>query len=286
MTNEIKVLINSMIINLFVSIMKVITGINCKCKSMIADGLHSLSDFITDIIALFGFKYSKKRANKTHPDGYGRFEYIIDMFIATIILILGIYTTIHSFSKEPTKTNIIWIIVVIFSIILKLINSNLLKKKAEEYHSPILITSSIESKDDVYSSIGVIIIVIISQFSNTFPILKYADTIGSFIIGLLIIKTSYNLMKENINSLLGTTEENKEINKKIKEIVNNYKDIKYKNMQLERHGSYYVLELEVYVLKNIKVYKLLSIESELRKKIKKLNLRIKFIDVNLFHKTE
>ena len=91
-------------------------------------------------------------------------------------------------------------------------------------------------------------------------------------------------MKENIISLLGETEDNKEIEKKIKKILDIYNEIDYKDMELERHGSYYVLELEVYVLENIKVYKLLTIESEIRKKIKNLNYRIKFVDINLFHK--
>ena len=284
MTKEGKVLILSMIINFFISGTKILAGLLCSSKSMVADGFHSLSDFITDIVAIFGSKFSNKRANKKHPDGYGRFEYITDMFIALTILLLGTYTVYHSFVKEPTTTNIVWIIVIVFSIVLKLINSKILLKKGEEYHSPILITSSKESYDDVTSSLGVIIIIVLSQFQDILPILKYIDTIGSIIIGLMILHTGYHLMKENIISLLGETEDNKEIEERIKNIVDIYNEIDYKDMELERHGSYYVLELEVYVLENIKVYKLLTIESEIRKKIKNLNYRIKFVDINLYHK--
>lgn len=284
MTKEGKVLILSMMINFFISGTKILAGLLCSSKSMVADGFHSLSDFITDIVAIFGSKFSNKRANKKHPDGYGRFEYITDMFIALTILLLGTYTVYHSFFKEPTTTNIVWIIVIVFSIVLKLINSKILLKKGEEYHSPILITSSKESYDDVTSSLGVIIIIVLSQFQDILPILKYIDTIGSIIIGLMILHTGYHLMKENIISLLGETEDNKEIEERIKNIVDIYNEIDYKDMELERHGSYYVLELEVYVLENIKVYKLLTIESEIRKKIKNLNYRIKFVDINLFHK--
>lgn len=284
MTKEGKVLILSMMINFFISGTKILAGLLCKSKSMVADGFHSLSDFITDIVAIFGSKFSKKRADKKHPDGYGRFEYITDMFIALTILLLGTYTIYHSFVKEPTTTNIVWIIVIVFSIVLKLINSKILLKKGVDYHSPILITSSKESYDDVISSLGVIIIIILSQFQDILPILKYTDTIGSIIIGLMILHTGYHLMKENIISLLGETEDNKEIEERIKKIVDIYNEIDYKDMELERHGSYYVLELEIYVLENIKVYKLLTIESEIRKKIKNLNYRIKFVDINLFHK--
>lgn len=286
MSKEGRVLITSMLINFFVSSMKIIAGFICNSKSMVADGLHSLSDFITDIVAFFGAKFSNKRANKKHPDGYGRFEFITDIFIALVILLLGIYSIYHGFVNEYTTTNIIWIIVVIFTIILKVINSKYLLKKGTEYNSPILVTSSKESHDDVISSLGVIAIIILSQFQDILPILKYADTIGSIIIGLIITHTGYSVMKENIIFLLGETEENKDAEEKIKSILNLYPEITYKDMDLERYGSYYVLELEIYVIKNIKVYELLTIETEIKKKIKNLNYRIKFIDINLFHQQE
>lgn len=284
MTQEGKTIIISMLINFFVSFIKVVSGLICNSKSMVADGFHSLSDFITDIVAFFGSKYSKKRPNKEHPEGYGRFEYIIDIFIATVILCLGIYTIIHSFHKEPVTPNIIWLLVIILSIVLKVLNSKMLMKKGLEYNSPILITSSKESHDDVTSSLGVIIIIFISQFTDILPILKYADPLGSIIIGFLIIRTSTELFKENIDFLLGKTEENQAAQKKIEEILNEYEEIKFKKMELERHGSYYVLELNIEVLKNIKVFKLLEIENEIRKRIKKLNYRIKYVDINLSHK--
>lgn len=286
MTKEGRVLIFSMLLNFGVSTMKVIAGLICNSKSMLADGFHSLSDFITDVVAFYGSKFSNKRADKRHPDGYGRFEYITDMFIASVVILLGAFTLYNAFTQESSATNIIWIIVVIFTIILKRVNAEFLLKMGTEYHSPILITSSKESHDDYVSSLGVITIIIISQFETIIPIFKYADAVGSFIIGLMIINTGYKLMKENVISLLGETEDNQEAEDKIKEIVDIYPEIDFKDMDLERHGSYYVLELEVYVVQNIKVYKLLTIESEIRKKIKKLNYRIKFVDINLFHRQE
>lgn len=286
MTKEGRVLITSMFLNFIVSSVKIITGFICNSKSMVADGFHSLSDFITDIVAFFGSKFSKKRADKKHPDGYGRFEYITDIFIATIIILLGIYSIYHAFTKEPTTTNIIWIIIVIFTIILKIINSKYLLKKGTEYNSPILITSSKESHDDIISSLGVIAIIILSQFQDILPFLKYADAVGSIIIGLIILHTGCSIMKENIIFLLGETEDNQEAESKIRNILSSYPELSYKDMDLERHGSYYVLELEVYVLKNIKVFQLLNIESEIKKKIKKLNYRIKFVDINLFQHQE
>ena len=68
MTKEGKALIFSMLLNFSVSSMKIIAGIICASKSMLADGFHSLSDFITDIVAFFGSKFSNKRADRKHPE--------------------------------------------------------------------------------------------------------------------------------------------------------------------------------------------------------------------------
>ena len=286
MSKEGKTIILSMTINFVVSTIKLVSGIICHSKAMVADAFHSLSDFITDIIAFFGSNYSKKQPDNKHPDGYGRFEYIIDILIAGVILGLGVYTIVHSFHQEPIKANYIWLGIIIFSIILKVINSKLLMNKGIEYNSPILITSSKESHDDVIASLGVIFVIIISQFTEVYPILKYADTLCSLVIGALIIRTGSELLKENIDFLLGRTEENTEAQNRIKKIISEYEELEYKNIELERHGSYYVLELDVYVIKNIKVFKLIKIEEEISKKIKSLNYRIKFVDINLYHKTE
>lgn len=115
------------------------------------------------------------------------------------------------------------------------------------------------------SSLGVIDIIILSQFQDILSFLKYADAVGSIIIGLIILHTGCSIMKENIIILLGETEDNQEAESKIRYILSSYPELSYKDMDLERHGGYYVLELEVYVLKNIKVFQLLSIPTPKRK---------------------
>lgn len=284
MTIEKATLELSMAINILVSFIKILSGIICNSKSMLADGFYSLSDLITDIVALIGTKLSRKRANKNHPDGYGRIEYLVNIFIASVIFLLGVYTIINSFSKEPITTNPIWIAVLIFTIVCKMISSKILTQKGIELQSSILVASGKESHDDAISSLVVIIIIMISSFEVYLPILKYADMIGSIILGTMILKTAIELYKEDLNLLVGTSEKNIEVENKIKEIINNYKEIEFKNIELERHGNYYVLELDIYVLKNIKVFELLSIEKEIRNKIKKLVYRIKFVDINLSQK--
>lgn len=281
LSKEIKVLLYSMIINFGVSAMKVLGGTLCNSKSMISDGFHSLSDFITDIVAILGSKISHKRANKRYPFGFGRMEYLTDIFIGVTIFLLGVYSIFNSFTKVNYSTNIICLIIIIISMLLKTINSKILMKQGIESNSPILISSSKESFDDVASSIGVLVVIILEQFSSIIPILKYADIVGGVIIGLLIIRTSIHLLKDNVISLIGQTEENERINEKIKEIVSEFKSIKFSNLKLIKNGTYYQAELEINCDDNMRIKQLLKVEKNLISKIKSHNLDIKYVDVDV-----
>lgn len=281
LSKEIKVLIYSMIINFGVSTMKVLGGALCNSKSMISDGFHSLSDFITDIVAILGSKISHKRANKRYPFGFGRMEYLTDIFIGITIFLLGVYSIFNSFTKVNHSTNIICLIIIVLSMLLKTINSKILMKQGIESNSPILISSSKESFDDVASSIGVLVVIILEQFSSIIPIFKYADIVGGVIIGLLIIRTSIHLLKDNVISLIGQTEENEKITEKIKEIVSEFKSIKFSSLKLIKNGTYYQAEIEINCDDNMRIKQLLKIEKNIISKIKSHNLDIKYVDVDV-----
>lgn len=281
LSKEIKVLIYSMVINFGVSTMKVLGGALCNSKSMISDGFHSLSDFITDIVAILGSKISHKRANKRYPFGFGRMEYLTDIFIGITIFLLGVYSIFNSFTKVNHSTNIICLIIIVLSMLLKTINSKILMKQGIESNSPILISSSKESFDDVASSIGVLVVIILEQFSSIIPIFKYADIVGGVIIGLLIIRTSIHLLKDNVISLIGQTEENEQITEKIKEIISEFKSIKFSSLKLIKNGTYYQAEIEINCDDNMRIKQLLKIEKNIISKIKSHNLDIKYVDVDV-----
>ena len=286
MNKEQKALLVSMLDNLVVSLMKVLGGIYSKSNSLIADGFHTFSDFITDIVAMIGSKISKRRANKKYPFGFGRVEYITSIFIGVTILILGVYITISSFTKKPTTPASISTFIIIIAILLKLISTRYLMNQGTKYHSQILITSSKESFTDVYSSIGVLVIIVLSQFQGIIPVLKYTDILGSFLLGLLIIKTSYDLLKDNIISLIGKSEENDKLKAVVEKIVNAKENIRFKKVNFIKNGSYYLANIDIECLENIRVNELLKKEKSTKKEIKTCCKKIKYIDINIVPKDE
>ena len=155
------VLVYSMMNNLVIAIAKIIGGFILNLSSLFADGLHTFCDFITDIICMIGAKVSKKKPTKHHPFGFGKIEYLTNLFVGIILFLLGIYIILHSIKSETIipPVSLLWLLFA--ALVLKLIAITIMDKVGEKKHSQLLITSVEESKTDLYSSIGVIIITII-----------------------------------------------------------------------------------------------------------------------------
>ena len=191
------ILIYSMINNIIIAVAKITGGIILNLSSLFADGLHTFCDFITDIICMIGSKISKKNPTKHHPFGFGKIEYLTNLFVGIILFLLGIYIIVHSIKAETTipPVSLLWLLFV--ALVLKLIAIIIMHVAGEKKHSQLLITSVEESKTDLYASIGVIIITIILQFTSKYPILKHVDMIGTIIIGLIVIKTAIEIIAQN-----------------------------------------------------------------------------------------
>ena len=266
MKTETKVLIYSIVNNLIIAIIKFVGGLFYNLGSLIADGLHTFSDFITDVVCLIGSKISKKRPTKYHPFGFGKVEYLTNLFVGVMLLLLGLYIIISSFFKESVipPLSIIYLLVLVF--ILKLI--------------AVLITSVEESKADLYSTIGVIIITILLQFSNKVSILKYADVVGSILIGLIVLKTSFEILIDNSLSLIGETEEDEQINNNVKEFLKEYDKIEGYEMFLIKYGSYYKLQLTLELNPKLTLRQVTNFITKLKKEIKSHKmLKIKYITI-------
>ena len=221
MNKTIKTMIISMIVNTILSILKVLIGIVGKSGALIADGFHSFSDLITDMVAIVGSKLASKPADENHPYGHGKIEYITSMIISIMIIFLGTTIVIKTITEEITIPTKIVIVVTIFTIISKLLLSNYILKCGKKYNSNILISSGLESRTDVISSLVVLISTLLSLLNKYIEIFKYADKVAMIIVSILIMKTGIDLLRENMSNILGESECNTELTKKLEEIILN-----------------------------------------------------------------
>ncbi len=276
MKKEQKTMMVSAFFNVLVASLKLIGGTFFNSYALIADGLYTISDFSTDILAMIGAKVGGKRANKKHPFGYGRFEYIMQIFIGIVILSVGIYIAYKSFLIKPTKSNLNILFIILLVILLKTLSANYLMQMGKKISSLMLINSAKESYLDVLSSGVIFIIVLVGRF---LPVL---DIIGSLFIAILIIISAIKIIIQNIILLIGEDDNNQEIKSNLKKIVNKYKNVQYSDSFLIRNGNFYQANLVIAVSDEITVRELLKLENKIKNDIhKERKLKIKYLDFDV-----
>lgn len=203
--------------NILLFILKIIAGLLTKSMSLIADSLNNLSDASSSIINFIGFKLSSKPADGEHPYGHGRYEYISALSVSVLVLIIGIELLKSGFLKIINPTPFLFsyfsLAVLFISVILKgwlyLFNLKLGKK----INSSSLKATAIDSRNDVFISLSVLVSVLLNKYFNI--------NIDGFIavgVSLFIIYSGYILIKDTINPLLGNAPDEElvqYINKKI-----------------------------------------------------------------------
>lgn len=278
---EFKVLLYSMFNNLVIAVAKMIGGVILDLGSLFADGLHTFSDFVTDIICMIGSKISKHKPTKAHPFGFGRIEYLINLFIGVILFALGLFIIFHGISKDEVVVppiSLMWLLV--GAIILKLIAIVVMHVVGEKINSQVLITSVEESKTDLISSVAVAIITILLQFVDKYPFLKYVDMLGSILIGLIVLKTALVVIVENSLMLLGEVEDDKEQIKKIKEYLKEFESIKDSKITLIKNGAYYQLQLYLELDSKLSLRRVTNLERKIKTGIlRHRSLNVKYVSL-------
>ncbi len=279
---ETKVLLVSLITNIFLSIIKFVFGVIGKSNALIADSVHSFSDLATDLIAILGNKLALKPADKEHPFGHGKVEYITSMIIGMIIIILGLGLINEAFNKEITVPNIIVIVASISTIIIKYILASYIYKKGIKYNNNILIASGKESKTDVYSSIFVLISIILMQYSDTVYIFKYADIFGTTVIALFIIYIGYKILADNISNLLEKPIIDSCYLKEIRQTFLSFDEIiAIKDLYIFKYGPYYKLLANIVMDDKILLKDAHQIIDKLEETLKQKDEKIKYVYIHM-----
>ena len=267
----------SFITNFLLSCFKIINGFILKSSALIADGIHSFSDLITDIVAIIGDKFANKPKDSDHPYGHGNAEYLTSFIIGLMIILMGLVLIKETMQQVVTIPSYLVAIVSLITIVCKYFLASFLIKKGEFYNNNILIASGKESKTDVISSIVVFLSSILILFRNYLDILKYSDKIAGIIVGIFILVTGFKIVKENTEMILGKKADDTILRNKLLTIPNilNIDDI-----IMIKHGPYYKAYVEVTM--NIKLLKKAhdmahNIENEIKNEL----TNIKYINIHV-----
>lgn len=277
-----KVLVKSLIVNILLTLTKFVFGLIYKSKVLVADGIHSLSDLATDVVSIYGSKLSLKPADNEHPYGHGKIEYLTSIVVGAVILALALSLLGNSLNAKTTITSNMVLYVTIFTILAKYLISRYILSKGVKYKSNLLIASGKESRSDVISSAIVIITYFLSKLSSYSKIFLYSDTIGTFIIGLIILKTAYRILKENIVSILGEIEQDEEYLDKIREIIlENSEVVNIEELNIIKYGHYYQANITINMDSDVTLEDACLVSDRIKKKLINKKTRISYAKISI-----
>lgn len=178
-------------------------GFIANSVSIMADAINSLSDMISSILTLVGFKVAAKPADKEHPYGHERFEYISGLAVSFIIMLVGVQFLQSSFNKildpESITFSVLIFIVLLASIIIKIWQGKMYGKLAKKIDSQTLQASGKDSLNDVFITITVLLSALVEYISGW-----HIDGFVGFVLALYIIYTGIKMIKDFIDELLGS----------------------------------------------------------------------------------
>ncbi len=213
--------------NLILALIKLIAGILSASVAIIADALNNLSDAGSSLITLISFKLSSKPADKEHPFGHARFEYISSMIVSFLILLVGfeLFTSsgeilLGIYEAAKTEVTTVTFIILIVSILLKLWLGLFYRKVGKNIDSQIIIATSADSLTDSISTGAVLISSIIIKATG----FVWLDAIVGIGVSIVIIVAGAKILNDTKNALLGEAPV-QEIVDDILHIVDEYPEI-------------------------------------------------------------
>ncbi|MDD2730983.1 MAG: cation diffusion facilitator family transporter [Candidatus Portnoybacteria bacterium] len=253
----------SILANVFLAAGKLVAGFLAGSGAVFAEGLHSGMDILSSGISFAGIKIAKKPVDKRHPYGYYKFEVLAGLMITIILFLTGgfiLWESIQEFRHpSPVTVGYLALGVMLASAVVNEIMARLKIKYGKKENSVSLLSDGIHSRVDVYSSL----VVLVGLFFTKYWI--YIDSVLALFIGLYIIKESFSLGKEAVDSLLdGSAGE--EIEEKIKSIAEKDK-IKIESLKTQKKGSAVTANLEISLPKDLSVEEASKISNALREKL-------------------
>lgn len=198
----VKVSTVSIILNIILSLLKLVAGIFGKSMAMLSDAVHSLSDVFGSIIVIIGVKISKKKEDNDHQYGHDRMECLASLALGAILFLTGALLIYEGIKKIVSGTSIstpgqIALIAAIVSIVVKEGMYWYTKINANRINSDALKAEAWHHRSDALSSIGSLIGVAGAMLG-----LKILDPVMGCVIGVVIIKVSYDIAKESVDKMV------------------------------------------------------------------------------------
>ena len=257
----------SIILNTLLFGLKYWVGIKTFSIAIIADAWHTLSDSLTSLVVIIGFKVSSKPADKKHPYGHGQAEIISSAIIGTLLAIVGFNFLIASIQRfinhQSASHGNLAIIVFIISVIVKEGLAQFSIRAGKKINSQSLIADGWHHRSDALVSF----LVLVGIFMGSY--FWWVDSIMGIVVSLVIFYTTFIILKESISTLIGE-EPSEDLEAEIRKIVTNSvsHDVKLHHLHSHKYGDNRELTFHIRLPADTRLEEVHGISEELEKKIK------------------
>ncbi|WP_245579477.1 cation diffusion facilitator family transporter [Halonatronum saccharophilum] len=275
-----KVTFVSFLINGVLSIIKIVVGVTFNSSALIADGVHSLSDFSSTIIVIISMKVSSQPPDSCHPYGHGKAESIGTKLLALILIGTGvlllrdIIINLLRGGVDIPGGLVLWIALI--SVIGKEILYRYTIKIGRKIESKGLIADACHQRSDALSSIGVLIGAGGARLGYLF-----LDPIVGLIIALFIIKTGFEILFRSINELMDANIDQKKAEKIKMEVDRLDRVLGVGDIKLRFYGPNISVDIEIIVDNQLTVVEGHRVAEEVQSSVKNLNPRVKKVFVHI-----
>ncbi|MBF1113638.1 MAG: cation transporter [Solobacterium sp.] len=213
------------IANLLLFIVKLTIGFMTGSVSIMSDGFNNLSDVMTCFVTVLGYRIASKPADREHPFGHGRVEYVVSFVIAVVIFTVSFELIKQGIQQIMEPNEILFrpilMLILVLSIGVKLWISYLNHTIGKKIDNLAMIATAQDARNDAWSTLITIVAMLLSQLKTTFPF----DGVATLVIACFILKSGYELIKEIIDRLIGKPAD-KVLVKQIRETILKYKEIR------------------------------------------------------------
>lgn len=196
---------------------KLIAGIAVGSVSITADALNNLSDAVSSLITLLGFRIAQHPADREHPYGHARFEYMSGMIVSVLILMMGVELTKSSVSKiiHPVEMKIetTALVILIISICVKMWMCVFNRSLGKRIKSATLFATAADSRNDVIATSAVLVGCIVNKIVGV-----NVDGYVGLAVAIFILYSGISIAKETVTPLLGKAAD-EDLVKQISDII-------------------------------------------------------------------
>ncbi|MEI8593155.1 cation diffusion facilitator family transporter [Photobacterium sp. Hal280] len=190
------------ILNVFLAVLKIGIGKVAGSQALVADGVHSFTDLMTDAVILLGSRYWMAPADSGHPYGHGKFETLANVFIGLMLALVGIgigWDSIETLSDTaPPAPGMLAFYAAVAAIVMKELLYRWTMHEAKQIHSAVLRANAWHHRSDALSSVPVAVAVIANAI---FPSLKYLDQIAALLVTGMILKAAFEIIWPALHEL-------------------------------------------------------------------------------------